>query len=348
MSDVQMKSKISRRKFIEHGFLASAGALLLPRFLTSEKEIVMTVNGPVEANKLGFTLTHEHIMADFIGAEKYSKSRYNADEVFEVALPFVKDVKAKGVDTFVDCTPVYLGRDASILKRLSDACRINMLTTTGYYGAVNEKFVPSLAYNESAHQLANRWIDEWNNGIEGTKIKPGLIKTSTDKGPLTPMQRKLVQAAGITHLATGLTIAVHSGDGSAAFEQLNILKEMGVSPAARIWVHAQSEANKEMYIKAGNLKTWVSFDGVNPGTLAANLDYLKIMKENNLLEQVLVSQDSGWYNVGEPKGGNFKPYTCIITEFIPMLQQNGFTTEELDLIFRKNPARAFAIKVRKL
>src|SRR5215475_9015188 len=201
----------------------------------------MTVNGALEAGKMGFTLTHEHIMADFIGAEKYSKARYDANEVFEVALPFVRDVKAKGVDTFVDCTPAYLGRDASILKRLSDASGINMLTTTGYYGAVNEKFVPSFAYNETAQQLADRWINEWNNGIEGTRIKPGLIKTSTDKGPLTPMQRKLIQAAGITHLATGLTIAVHSGNGDAAFEQLDILKNVGVSPLARIWVHAQNE-----------------------------------------------------------------------------------------------------------
>jgi len=191
--------------------------------------MVMTVNGPINPQQMGFTLTHEHVMADFIGAEKYSKSRYNAGEVFETALPFIKDVKAKGVDTFIDCTPAYLGRDPTILKRLSDATGINMLTTTGYYGAVNEKFVPKHAYDESAQQLANRWINEWDQGIEGTSIKPGLIKTSTDKGPLTPMQRKLIQAAGIAHLSTGLTIAVHSGNGDAAFEQLEILKEQGES-----------------------------------------------------------------------------------------------------------------------
>jgi len=275
----------------------------------------MTVNGPINPQQMGFTLTHEHVMADFIGAEKYRKSRYNAGEVFETALPFIKDVKAKGVDTFIDCTPAYLGRDPTILKRLSDATGINMLTTTGYYGAVNEKFVPKHAYDESAQQLANRWINEWDQGIEGTSIKPGLIKTSTDKGPLTPMQRKLIQAAGIAHLSTGLTIAVHSGNGDAAFEQLEILKEQGVSPSARIWVHAQNESDKEMHTRAAKLKTWVSFDGVNPETLQTNLDHLKTMKENDLLEQVLVSQDSGWYNVGDAKGGNFKPYTCVITQF---------------------------------
>jgi len=340
--------RISRKKFITDSFLAGAGAFMLPHFITEEKEMIMTVNGPIDPQKMGFTLTHEHVMADFIGAEKFSKTRYNSDEVFAIALPFIKDIKAKGVDTFVDCTPAYLGRDAKILKRLSDATGMNMLTTTGYYGAVNEKFVPKHAYNESAQQLADRWVNEWNKGIEGTSIKPGLIKTSTDKGPLTPMQRKLIQAAAITHLSTGLTIAVHSGNGDAAFEQLDILKEQGVSPSARIWVHAQNETSKEMHIRAGKLKTWVSFDGVNPDTLQTNLDHLKTMKENNLLEQVLVSQDSGWYNVGDPKGGNFKPYTCVITQFIPLLQENGFTQNEIDLIFKKNPAKAFAIKVRKI
>jgi len=343
-----MQPGISRKKFITDCLLAGAGFFMVPRVIAKDKETVMTVNGPIGTEKMGFTLTHEHVMADFIGAEQYTKSRYNADEVFQTAMPFVKDMKAKGVDTLIDCTPAYLGRDANILKRLSDAAGINILTTTGYYGAVNEKFVPKHAYSETAQQIADRWIKEWKDGIEGTSIKPGLIKTSTDKGPLTPMQRKLIQAAGITHLATGLTIAVHSGNGDAAFEQLEILQAQGVSPSARIWVHAQNEADKEQHIRAAKLKTWVSFDGVNPETLQANLDHVKTMKQNNLLEQVLVSQDSGWYHVGEPKGGDFKPFTCVVTQFIPLLQQNGFTQTDIDLIFKKNPVKAFAVKVRKL
>jgi phosphotriesterase-related protein len=59
-----------------------------------------------------------------------------------------------------------------------------VLTTTGYYGAVNEKFVPKHAYSETAQQLADRWISEWNNGIEGTSIKPGSSKQVLTKGPL--------------------------------------------------------------------------------------------------------------------------------------------------------------------
>ena len=77
-----MHKKISRKKFIADSFVTGAGVLLLPRFIAEEKEIVMTVNGAIDAQQMGFTLTHEHVMADFIGAEKFSKDRYNADEVF--------------------------------------------------------------------------------------------------------------------------------------------------------------------------------------------------------------------------------------------------------------------------
>jgi len=342
-----MQIKITRKQFIKNSFYAGAATMLLPDLRPFAGDRVMTVRGPLETVKMGFTLTHEHVMVDFIGAAKFSKSRYNAEEVITIALPFLKDARVRGVETFIDCTPAYLGRDPEILKKLADATGMNILTNTGYYGAVNEKFVPAHAYNETAEQLANRWTEEWNDGIEGTSIKPGLIKTSTDKGPLTPMQRKLIQAAGLTHLSTGLTIAVHSGDGDAAFEQLDLLKELGVSPGARIWVHAQNEANKEMHIRAAKIGSWVSFDGVNPDTLQVHLNYLQAMKYNHLLEQVLVSQDSGWYNVGDPQGGKFKPYTCIIDQFIPLLRQNGFTADEIDLIFKKNPARAFAVRVRK-
>ena len=135
----------------------------------------------------------------------------------------IKDVKAKGVDTFIDCTPAYLGRDASILKRLSDTAGINVLTTTGYYGAVNEKFVPKHAYSETAQQLADRWITEWNNGIEGTSIKPGLIKTSTDKGPLTPMQRKLIQAEVHRGMETGAGNSERTG-------RFTYSKDLGACP----------------------------------------------------------------------------------------------------------------------
>jgi phosphotriesterase-related protein len=325
------------------------GAYLIPiggKGADKEEEI-MTVTGSIHPSELKFTLSHEHILVDFIGADKVSKDRYHGEEVFNTALPFLQDVKAKGCNTFVDCTPAYLGRDAQLLQRLAKATGLHIITNTGYYGARNGKFLPQHVHTETAEQIADRWINEWKNGIDGTGIKPGFIKTGVDNAPLTAPQRKIIDAAALTHLASGLTIGVHTGDGGAAEEQLDILSKRGVLPSARIWIHAQNETDKTSHIKAAQRGSWVSFDGVSRDTIQMNIEYLKAMKAAGLLNFVLVSQDSGWYNVGEAKGGNYKNYNFIHTDFIPALKQNGFLQSEIDAVFISNPARAFAIRVRK-
>jgi len=336
----------TRRSFLQHAtFLA--GACLVPRIpYCMEEEMIMTVNGPMRPSDLKFTLSHEHILVDFIGAEKVNKNRYDSNEVFTAALPYLKDVKARGCDTLVDCTPAYLGRDVLLLQRLSKASGLNIISTTGYYGAVQEKYVPPHAYTETSLQLANRWIAEWKEGIGGTTIKPGFIKTGVDKAPLSEVQRKLIEAAAITHLETGLTIGVHTGNGEAANEQLEILTARKVAPAARIWIHAHDEKDQTYHIAAAQRGSWVSFDGINPKTVKENVHFLQTMKEAGLLNAVLVSQDSGWYHVGEPKGGTFNHYNTIFTDFMPALKQNGFTQKEIDTLFITNPAKAFTIKVR--
>ncbi len=78
---------------------------------------------------------------------------------------------------------------------------MNIITNTGYYGAAGDKYIPKHAYSESAEELASRWINEWKNGIGSTGIKPGFIKIGVDDGPLSDIDKKLVEAAALTHLA---------------------------------------------------------------------------------------------------------------------------------------------------
>ena len=66
---------------------------------------VMTVTGLIDAEKLGTTLPHEHVMVDFIGADMVNQNRYERDEVFQVALPHLKRARQSGCQTLVECTP---------------------------------------------------------------------------------------------------------------------------------------------------------------------------------------------------------------------------------------------------
>src|SRR5688572_22735862 len=142
---------MNRRKFLQDSTMLAGAMLATPFVLSaSEKKQLMSVLGPVNPEDLGITLIHEHIMADFIGAAKTGPHRYDPEAVIKKALPYLTQLKKAGCNTFIDCTPVYLGRDVKVLKRLAEASGLNIFTTTGYYGALKQNFLPVHAYTETA------------------------------------------------------------------------------------------------------------------------------------------------------------------------------------------------------
>jgi phosphotriesterase-related protein len=65
------------------------------------------------------------------------------------------------------------------------------------------------------------------------------------------------------------------------------------------------------------------------------------------LNQVLISHDAGWYQPGEPDGGKFRGYTAISDKLLPLLEQKGFSQNDIKRLLIHNPANAFSVKVRK-
>jgi predicted metal-dependent phosphotriesterase family hydrolase len=301
---------------------------------------VQTVTGLVRAESLGVTLMHEHVLVDFIGAAGVSRSRYDAEAVFTVVLPHLKQARSLGCETLVECTPAYLGRDPQLLKRLSEASGVRIVTNTGFYGAANDKHVPAFAFNETAEQLAARWIREATDGLDGTSIKPGFMKIGVDGSPLSAIDATLVRAAGLTSRQTGLPIASHTGSGAAAMEELDLLEAAGVAPASFIWVHAQTEGDGTFHVRAARRGAWVEFDGINPSSVDRHVTLVQQMRKADLLDRVLLSHDAGWYHVGEPGGGRFRPYDTLFTSFVPALARAGFSDADVRRLLVDNPRRA--------
>jgi phosphotriesterase-related protein len=308
--------------------------------------MIQTVRGPMDAGEMGRALVHEHVLVDFAGAENVSRSRYDADEAFRTILPHLRDLQKRGCRTLFECTPAYLGRDPVLLRRLSEASGLHIVTNTGYYAAANDIAVPKHAYAETARQLAARWAAEFRGGIEGTGIRPGFIKTGVDPGPLSDIDRRLVEAAGLCHLETGLTIAVHTGDGTAGLEILSVLGRLGVSPEACVWVHAQNAKDPATRAWAAQQGAWVELDGIGPGTLDDHVEAVVDLVRRDRSDRVLVSQDAGWYHVGEPGGGSYRPYVFLFDRFLPALRARGLGEADVRRLLVDNPAEAFTIRRR--
>ena len=303
---------------------------------------IETVRGPVAADRLGVTLMHEHVLVDFIGAAQVSPSRYDANAAFHAVLPHLHHVKRLGCSTLVECTPACLGRDPRLLRRLSEASELHILSNTGYYGAANDKHLPAHAFDETAEQLAARWIRESERGIDDTGIKPAFMKIGVDQSPLSAVDAKLVRAAALTHRETGLVIASHTGSGAAALEELDLIEGAGVPASAFIWVHAQSERDTSFHARAARRGAWVEFDGLSQASVTHHVELVRFMKEQGLLGHVLLSHDAGWYRVGEPGGGQFRSYDTLFTTFIPALKAAGFADAELRQLLVAQPRQALA------
>jgi phosphotriesterase-related protein len=330
------------------GFLAGLTLLGLRGTAAGEEGWTYSVAGRIRISELGPMLPHEHVLVDFAGAAAVSRDRYDAEDAFTRVLPHLQVLQAAGCRTLAECTPAYLGRDPQLLLRLSRASGVTILTNTGYYGAAQDKYVPAHAFDETAEALAARWIAEFEQGIEGTGIRPGFLKIGVDAGPLSAIDRKLVRAAAICHRSTGLVICCHTGNGEAAMDALDTLHAEGVSPAAFVWVHAQNEKDPARHVQAARAGAWISLDGIRLSSIDTYVQTVRAVVDAGRIDRVLVSQDAGWYRVGEPGGGQFTPYTALFETFLPALRRSGMTEDQVRTLVVTNPANAFAIRKRLL
>jgi len=322
-------------------------SVLLPGCSFDDGNSIESVTGTVTPSRGDVWLSHEHILVDFIGADSINSKAWDHDSVINAIQPFLDETKKYNVKYFVDATPAYLGRDVVLLEKLAARTGLTILTNTGFYGAVNDKYIPSFAFEKTAEQIAEIWINEFKNGIDGTAIKPGLIKISVDANDtLDAIDEKLVKAAAITHLETGLTILSHTGESKALWPQLDILKKMNVSPEAFVWVHAQNEKDNNNYLLAAKQGCWIALDGL-AWEIEKHIEKLVFAKQRKILNQILLSHDAGWY---DPKKQvqNIKPYTNIFTQLHPKLSEHGFNEAEFHQLVSDNPWKAFSIRVRKL
>lgn len=305
---------------------------------------IQTVLRTVEADQFGPALTHEHVMCDFIGAKETGPHRWDVETVVHTMLPFLRQLKERGIKGFVDCTPAFIGRDPRVLQRLAKETGLYILTNTGLYGGANDKYLPEYAYKESALQLAERWILEWKSGIEKTGVKPGFIKIGVDEATGTPaalseIDAKLVQAAALTSKRTALTTVCHTGGGPAGLAATRLFLQEGGLPSRFIVAHSDGHGlviNEQV----ANLGAWVSYDAVSRLPLQDHLKQVGALLDKHA-DRLLLSQDNGWYSVGEKDGGVIRDYNYLTDTFLPALRQKGTSEARLHKLTVENPARAF-------
>ena len=151
---------------------------------------VETARGPVDADRLGITLMHEHV---FVLNEEI-RLNYPADwdEEARVADAAAKlnALQQRGCDTIVDPTVIGLGRDIRRIQRVAAGTGINIIVATGLYTYDDVPFY--FRYRGAQRQSAGSdpmtalFIADITEGISGTGVKAAFLKCAIEEQGLTP------------------------------------------------------------------------------------------------------------------------------------------------------------------
>jgi phosphotriesterase-related protein len=184
--------------------------------------MVNSVLGPIDTKDLGFTLMHEHVISQGAVADNYPEL-FGAGFMDRI-ISGISEAKKGGIDTIVDATTFDLGRDASGLAEIARRAKINIIACTGWW--MN---LPQFIGAASPDLFADLFVREIEEGIAGTAIKAGILKSAADFGGVTATGEIMLRAVARAHRRTLIPIMLHSyAPEQVAKQQLAILSEEGV------------------------------------------------------------------------------------------------------------------------
>lgn len=188
----------------------------------------MTVRGPLPAEDLRTTITHEHLLIDFrcrftgspasadIGPELDPRDRwrlvqepaaYEANLLrndVDAAIDEVNAYLRAGGRSIVDATTEGLGPDTAGLLRISEATGANIVASTGIYAHVSHA---SWVHEATVETLAGFMVDAINVPDEAG-VRRGFIGEIGVDGP-TDCEIEVVRAAAIAQRETGAPVSIH-------------------------------------------------------------------------------------------------------------------------------------------
>jgi phosphotriesterase-related protein len=312
---------------------------------------VETVNGNVGSSELGMTLIHEHVrFRDEAVAENWP-GRYDAQAELGAALEAVNAAKAHGVQTIVDPTAMFGGRDVRFMKRVAEQTGVNIVPCTGIY---TYDFLPHYFENRDADVIAAHFVDDIQRGVQGTAIKAAFLKCAADAPGVTDNVEKVHRACARASLQTGAPIMAHSMPAAnTGPRQVEIFLEEGVAPEKIQIAHCGDSPDVE-YVQ-GLLDR-----GVYVGLDRYGLELYQPIDQRNTVtaellrrghaERVTISQDFcatiDWFPEEavaqiESSGGirNWS-MTLVFEEVLPWLREQGVMDDAVfQTVFVDNPAR---------
>ncbi|MFP3088887.1 hypothetical protein LQZ21_00990 [Treponema sp. TIM-1] len=314
-------------------------------------KVITTVLGDIAPGELGFCQSHEHLCitgaGDFpVKPEERIDDREKGREEAEL-------YRKAGGDALVDAQPLGCGRDALVLREISQKSGVRIIASTGFH---------KMAYYSEGHwihragtdELTRLFIEELQGGmyLDGDRSYPrnqgpgraGQIKTALDAEGLTPRYQKLFAAAAEAAKVCGCALMAHIEKGSDPVGLSDYLFKQGLAPNALIFCHLdRAVADIAVHREICGRGITLEYDTI--GRPKYHDDEREVAIITEMLEaeyenQLLMSLDTTRARLRSYGGTPGLSY--IRDEFIPLLRRRGVSETQIGAFFEGNPARIFA------
>lgn len=346
----------------------------VPKFRATDK--ILTVLGPIEPAKAGITMTHEHLLIDFLctfeePAEasqrhfvdqkvsmenlwwvryNYNSNRDNHQMLdIDTAIDEAREYYNAGGATIVDVTSIGLARDPMALKRISRATGLNIVMGGGHYVYLTHG---EDIQNASVDELAERIINDIEVGVGHTGVRTGIIGEVGCSWPWQDTEKKTLEAAVIAQRATGAPLLIHPGrDNQSPMQLINAVDKWGGDLSHTVMGHIErtifDQSILDEVASTGvfmNYDLWgheISYYPLNPSAYMPSdqhrLEQVEHLIDNKHAHQLLLAHDICSKHRLKKYGGH--GFDHIIARIVPRMRARGISEELIDTMLVDNPTR---------
>ena len=336
---------------------------------------IQSVRGLIDADRLGPTLMHEHLLCDITPPELAAQGLPEVEITLEncwevrhhwcrhmgnnrlddksVAVAELRRLRAAGGQSVVDLTCAGIKPDPLGLREISQAADVTVIAGCGYY--VEAHLDPSMN-DRGVDDLASGMIADVERGIGGTDVKAGIIGEIGASEPWTALERKTLRAAAIAQRETGASLSVHPGRRpESPAEIVDLVAAAGGDPARCIISHVDRTIFDQdtlfrladtgcviEYDFFGIESAYYPFQDIDLPNDATRLAAIRALIDRGHLAQVLISQDICTKTRLTRYGGH--GYGHVFDNVVPMMERKGFEAAEIRTILEDTPRRLLAFQ----
>jgi phosphotriesterase-related protein len=316
---------------------------------------VETARGPVEVDRLGATLMHEHVFIRNPELEtNYPNETWTGTDFVAIARDKFRALKDRGIDSLVDLTVLGLGPDIRLIQAVVEKLDFdfNLILATGYY--TYKDVAPYFRMHgpgrrvDEAEPLDAMFLKDIRQGIGGSSLKAALIKIATDDYGFTADLERVFAAAARVHLQTGVPITTHtSAKKKGGLDQQAFLKQHGVDLANVIIGHCGDTNDLDYLQQVADAGSIIGMDRFGIDSYNGPEERIATVAEmcrRGYADRMILSHDAAVFSINtEPQHrARVFPnwhYNYVPDTVIPALRERGVSEAQIRQMMVENPKR---------